>query len=652
MSRSLSRETQLRLVAVFVFVLAPHAAHLPWWCSGGVVAVTIWRVIAVLRRWPPLPGALRAALALITFAGVYISFGRVSGQTAGVALLVLMAGLKLTELGERRDVMFLSFLLYFILITHFLFSQDPWTIAYLLVSALLITAVLADISHDGEALPLRTALRTSGVMIAQALPLMLVMFVLFPRLPGPLWGIPSDEGSARSGLSDSMSPGDISHLIESDATAFRVRFIDPPPPVGQRYWRGPVLDTFDGRRWTMATQPSPEPETPLRLLGPPVRYEMIIEPSDQSWLFGLDMVDRNTLPLDAHFDPGLLIRTHDPVQARRLYTLASYPHYLLAPQLSRRERAHALRLPRYGNPRTHELAQSWRAQGLDDDGIVRQALAMYQRENFVYTLEPPVLGREAVDEFLFDTRRGFCEHYASSFTVLMRAAGVPARVVTGYQGGEKNAVGDYYIVRQSDAHAWSEVWLEQRGWVRIDPTAVVAPDRVEAGVGSALLDSGTLPAFLDPARRSSFRFALRARLDWVNEQWSRWVLAYGPELQHDLLSQLGLDGWEDLMIAMTVSLSLLLGIAGLLVMRSSFPTTPKDAALRAWLRASRKMAKRGFVQRPDEGPRDFTDRVAAARPELAAPFCRVLDLYLRSRYLDEPNVPMQRALDVAVSRLG
>jgi transglutaminase-like putative cysteine protease len=651
MSTSLRSDTQLRLVAVFAFVLAPHAAHLPVWCSMSVAALAVWRVFAVKRHWPSPPRVLRAALTLITFMCVYVSFGRVNGQTAGVALLVLMAGLKLTELGERRDAMFLTFLLYFILITHFLFSQDLWTIAYLLVGVLLITALLADMSHDGAALPLYTSLRVSGVMIAQALPLMVVMFVLFPRLPGPLWGLPSDNGAARSGLSDTMSPGDIAHLIQSDATAFRVRFIDPPPPPYQRYWRGPVLDTFDGRRWTVSPQSSSDTPAAVRLEGASIRYEVILEPTDQAWLFGLDAVDRGTLPPDAHTDAALLIRAHDPVQARRLYTLTSYPNYLLAPALSRNEQAHELRLPLFGNPRTRELAQSWRAEGLNDEGIVQRALWMYGHENFVYTLEPPRLGREAVDEFLFETRRGFCEHYASSFTVLMRAAGIPARVVTGYQGGEKNAVGDYYIVRQSDAHAWSEVWLKNRGWVRIDPTAAVAPNRIEAGVASALRDTGTLPAFLSPERRGSFRFALRARLDWVNQQWSRWVLAYGPELQHDVLSHLGLNGWEDLMLAMTASLSVLLGIAGLIVMQSSFPAEPKDAALREWKRALRRVARHGLVQRPDEGPRDFATRVAAARPELAGPFCLVLDLYLRSRYLDTPDASMQKALGTAVSQL-
>jgi transglutaminase-like putative cysteine protease len=651
MTTALDRSKQLRLIAVLLFVLAPHAPHVAPWCVGAIGALALWRVAAILRRWPALPQLLRAALALGAFAAVHVTYGRITGQTAGLALLMLMAGLKLTELRTRRDVVFLLLLLYFILITHFLFSQDPWTIVYMLVAAVLVTAVMIDINHEGAPLPLRTALRTSGVLIAQSLPLMLVMFVLFPRIPGPLWGIPADEGAARSGLTDTMAPGDIERLIESDATAFRVRFFGPPPPMDLRYWRGPVLDMFDGRRWTSAPQRVAGSFEPARLDDALTRYEVILEPTNQSWLFALDLVDPGSLPADARLTSGYMIRTRDPIIERRLYTVSSHLRYTLSPRLGAGERSRDLRLPPFGNPRTHELAQQWRAGSADDAAVVQRALAYFHNENFVYTLQPPRLGPNPVDQFLFETRRGFCEHYASSFTVLMRAAGIPARVVTGYQGGEKNAVGDYYIVRQSDAHAWSEVWLRGRGWVRVDPTAAVAPERIEAGIGRALRGSEDLPAFLNPAQRRSSRFAIAARWDWVNEQWSRWVLAYGPELQHDVLSRIGLDGWEDLMLALTVVLSLLLGAAGVLVMRGSRPPPVTDAALRAWHKLQRRLARKGLVQRADEGPRDFVRRAAADRPDIAQPLGRVLELYLRARYLEAPDAALQRALDAAVSAL-
>ncbi|MDR3416237.1 MAG: DUF3488 and transglutaminase-like domain-containing protein [Nevskia sp.] len=648
----LPRAVLLRLLAVLAVVLGPHLQRLPLWELLLVVAVGLWRLLSTFRQWRPMPRWARFGLTLGSFVGVYASFGNVAGQTAGVALLCIMASLKLTELNSRRDVMVMVLLMYFILVTHFLFSQEMWTAAHLLFCTVLITGLLVEANHADAALPLRVTLRLGARLVLHALPLMALLFVLFPRIPGPLWGLPTDAGAAQSGLSDEMAPGDIENLIESDQVAFRVQFLGPAPPADELYWRGPVLAFFSGRRWEAGTRPRDEEVPTAELNGPVYSYEMVLEPQRRRWLLALDLPGRVGLPQDAALTGDYQLVSNADVKERRLYRLSSHPHYHLQPELPEAQRKVFLQLPLASNPRARALAQQWRDQGLDDAGVVAAALQMFHGRNFYYTLHPPLLGRNSVDEFLFDTHRGFCEHYSSSFTVLMRAAGIPARVVTGYQGGHKNDIGDYYLVRQSDAHAWSEVWLGGRGWVRVDPTAAVAPQRVEKGLGEALEGTGDLPAYLDPSRATyQLRAMLEARWDWINAEWNRGVLGYGPELQQRFLNSLGLVDWSDMILALTISISLFLGLVSLMLMRQLIPRHEPDPALRLWHKAQKRLARAGLRQAPGEGPQDFAQRVARARPDLAAAVQQVCSLYLRQRYLDGPDAAAQNALSQAVAAL-
>jgi transglutaminase-like putative cysteine protease len=651
MTEHLPRRTLLRLLVVLAVVMAPHVMHVPWWCMAVTLLILLWRFLAAQQQWRMPPRPLKAAMAIAAFGSVYVTFGRVSGQTAGVAVLIMLSALKLTEMREKRDVIVLIFLMYFMLITHFLFSQEMWTILYLLISAMLITGVLIDVNHAGPAMPLKASLKMGATLVGQSLPLMIVLFILFPRIPGPLWGLPHDDGASMSGLSDTMSPGDISHLIESDAVAFRVTFLTPPPPRNELYWRGPVLEQTDGRKWTRIDSLERMRLPSVDLGGTPVTYEVVLEPTHQNWMFALDLLDASFVPPNAHLENGYPLVSADPVRDRMLYRLTSHPRYRLQPTLDPRDAERNLKLPIYANIKTKALARSWRESGLSDRAIIDKALAMYRYEGFYYTLNPPRLKEEAVDDFLFNTRRGFCEHYASSFTTLMRAAGIPARVVVGYQGGTIAAVGDYTIVRQSDAHAWSEVWLKDQGWVRVDPTAAVAPERVETGIAAALQESGTLPAFLNPTRHSSFRYELEARWDWVNERWNRWVLAYGPEVQQEFLSRFGLEGWQDLMLALTAIITVLLAIVGMAMMRSAATLVDRDPALQAWRRMLRKLDRRELRPGTSEGPRDFALRVARERPDLAPAIGRIAGLYLQLRYLVGPDRILQRQLDGEVAKL-
>jgi hypothetical protein len=323
--------------------------------------------------------------------------------------------------------------------------------------------------------------------------------------------------------------------------------------------------------------------------------------------------------------------------------------YRLQPELDAEQREATLQMPFRGNARTQQLAETWRKEGLDDAAMIQRALRWFHDEKFFYTLQPGAAGGggDNIDRFLFDSRRGFCEHYAGSFTFLMRAAGIPARVVTGYQGGDLNELGGYYVVRQSDAHAWSEVWLQDLGWRRVDPTAAVAPSRIESGIGSALAD---VPASMR-SRSIAWRYAMEARWDFVNAKWNEWVLAYGPQMQMEFLSKFGLADTRSMILALTIITTLFMSIAGLLLLRQTRVQTQTDAALKLWRRGLRRLASFGLAQRPDEGPQDFIARAIDDRPELKTQLLRLGTAYLRLRYLEEPVPALKEELEAAVKQL-
>lgn len=648
----LTQVSLLRIIGVMLVVLLPHFWNVPAWEVLFVLTVLGWRTLAALRQWALPTPLLRALVTVIAVAGVFASYGNLTGQNAGTALLVVMSAVKLLEMRSRRDVMVTVFLLYFVLLTHFLFTQEMWTVIYLLVCVTGVTAFLVEASHatvgTPEPLPLQLTLRIGGLMVAYSLPLMLLLFVLFPRIPGPLWGLPSDSGAERGGLPDSMSPGDIANMILSDEPAFRVQFDGPAPPNRDLYWRGPVFDLFDGKSWKTGER-FDDPPPPAAFSGKPVSYEITLEPMRTHWLMALDLPDPQSVPLGAYINSDHQLVNRNLIRDRKLYRTASYPLFLLEPELRPRQRNQNLRLPRFGNSRARELARSWRQQETDPAKIVQRAMQMYRQEQFFYTLRPPKLGSDSVDQFLFETRRGFCEHYASSFTFLMRAAGIPARVVIGFQGGVKNEFGDYYIVSQSDAHAWSEVWLEGLGWRRVDPTAAVAPDRIESGIEGALGMAGELPDFLQ--RRGASWATLAARWDWINNQWNYWVLAYGPELQMEFLKQFGLRDWSSMVLALTIIGTLFLAAIGALLMYQYRAADTADAALRLWRRAQKVLARQGLVQLPEEGPRDFVERASAEQPVLRESLQALLSAYLRARYLGESGAEEVQALKAAVAQL-
>lgn len=613
------------LILCLLLVAAPHTQHLPPWVSMLCTLLLGWRAWLTWRALPLPPRWLLLLITLASVAGIALTFRTVFGREAGVALLILLAMLKLLELRAARDATVLLYLSCFIIITNFFYSQSIPTALFMFTSLLAILATWVQV--QATALALKARLRFAALLLAQAIPLSLLLFVLFPRVQGPLWGMPQDA-YATSGLSDSMSPGSMSKLSLSDAVAFRVSFDAAPPRREQMYWRGPVLWEFDGTTWTRgrnATTRAPALEEGAQGSD----YSVTLEPHNKRWLFALDLPQH--ISIAAELAPDFQLLSREPVNARLRYRATSLLAYRANVDESPQQLRRALDLPRGYNPQARQLAEEWRRELHDPEKIVQRAFAHFNREGFTYTLEPPLLGTHSVDDFLFRTRQGFCEHYAGSFVFLMRAAGVPARVVTGYQGGEYNELGGYYIVRQSDAHAWAEVWLPQRGWVRYDPTAAISPARIERGLAAAVPDSAALP-FMARNPPAWLR-GLRLNWDALANQWNQWVLGYNSERQFAFLTRLGMEDvtWQKLAINMLAGLSLLVGLFTLLLLRR-LTTRTRDPVQAAWLKLCRKLARAGLPRAAHEGPLDYATRVAAARPQIAP---RLLDLaqqYLALRY--------------------
>jgi len=640
---SLTAPAQRWVLASLLLVVLPHMVRLPWWISMFALGMGYARILLLRNPGWKVPKLLVFAATLAGSAGVFLTYGTLLGRNAGVALLVVMLALKLLELRRLRDVQLMIFMNYFLVITNFLYTQTPLVAVYMIAAAVVNTAAMGVATQARSTPQAIVELRFAAVLLIQSLPVMLVLFVFFPRITGPLWGLPKDAYSGVTGLSDSMSPGAISQLAQSEVPAFRVRFTGYTPPPQQRYWRGPVLWHTDGRTWSTGQSAAllrPEANPVMQTEGASVHQSITLEGQPTRWLVGLDVPVEVSVPaLDM---AGFQWFSKKPLRERTRYDVISYPRYqteYLDPLLKEA----ALQLPDTLSTRIRKLVRSWRANAPTDRDMARLALDYFHNEPFVYTLTPPLLGENPTDEFLFSSRRGFCEHYAAAFVILMRSAGIPARVVTGYQGGEYNPVGDYWLIRQADAHAWAEIWLPDKGWERVDPTAAVAPERIERPLDLAALPSGA-PARFQIGEDSLFSRGwrrLRYSLDAVNSSWDQWVLSYGPELQREVLTRLGFSQptWKNLTLVLVVLVSaLLFVIAGWLLIKKPGPSDP---ALRAWRGFCMRAARLGIQRQPSEGPRDFSRRIVAVHPELERQVNRITEAFILLRY-GRPINPVNR----------
>lgn len=572
------RETLFLMLPVLVSVL-PHMPYLPAWAGLTFFVLFLWRFALVLSgRWLPR-ASVRWVAAIGCTAAVYSQYGTLLGREPGVVLLVLFLGLKLMEMRARRDLFVVIFLCFFLLLTAFFHSQSM-LVAGIVVCALygLVTAMLTMQYRSNEA-PVRQRMRVVGTMLVQALPIAAAAFLLFPRVGSPLFGMPSDAQRATTGLSESMAVGNIAQLSESDAIAFRVQFDGEAPHVSTMYWRGPVFGSFDGRTWRAPASRGARAPAALEFArneDSVVRYAVTLEPSGRNWLFALEMpVQADAGPVvSARLMPDLQLLSSVPIRERLRYTIVSQTRWRSGVDESPEALRHWLELPVGFNPRTIELAARWRDEHQTDAALVERTLAMFRTQPFRYTLEPPTLGRHSVDDFLFGTRAGFCEHYASAFVVLMRALSIPARIVTGYQGAERNPVDGYWLVRQADAHAWAEIWLEGRGWVRVDPTAAVAPERIEWGrLAGAAQTAGDRRGLVVPLLHR-----IRFGFDAIGNAWNQWILSYDRGRQESFLGRLGIDAgdWHRLAALLAAVLAVTIGGIAMLTLRPTVARGPVE----------------------------------------------------------------------------
>jgi len=635
------------LLAAIAVTALPHITHVRGWITLTLIALTVWRLFAAERGWR-LPGwRIRVPLVFAALFGVMWSYHRISGIEAGSALLIVMLALKLVETRSARDHRLIVIICFVLMFAAFLREQAIWSVVYMLAAVCFSIIALLQAGEYRSGLPLSNALKTTGRLVLQALPIMALLFVLFPRVPGPFWSLPIQTGTSTTGLGDTVSPGDITELGRSDAVAFRVRFDGAVPEPAERYWRGPVMSYFNGTSWSWRMRgPGPTDLEPLKDSGGPAySYEVTMEPHGRRWLLALES------PIewdyrDASFSPDWQLVDKEDVTELFVYRATSRASGKIPGAESHRYLQAMRHLPAETNPRARTLARGLRGAFADDRDYLAGVLSMFRNEQFFYTLTPPATGDDPVDAFLFDTRAGFCEHYASAFAVLARAAGIPARVVTGYLGAELNPLGDYWIVRQSDAHAWTEIWIDGN-WQRYDPTAAVAPERIQYGLDSAIPNAGRSPVTL--IRRNAVFGQMVLSLDAFNAAWDQWVLGFGPDAQRALLAQLGFDrpGIRELLLASIAGCGLFLL---LLTWQLGRPVKMAiDPVARLYRRFSQRLARVFRPRAPSEGPADYARAARAAYPELRSEIDAITRLYLQLRYEQGAGESL-RELQQSVSR--
>ena len=629
-------------------VIAPHVARIPLWVTTVWLLCVVWRVLVYQGRWGYPGTAVKAGLILLSAVGIGASYGQLYGLDPTSALLILAFSLKLLETGDRRDALVLIYLAYFVVGVQFLYEQAMAAAGYQLIATLPVTGALVGLHESWNRSRWRASLRTSAVLLLQAVPLTVVIFVFFPRV-APLWSVPLPDAAARTGISDSMTPGDVAQLGRSAELAFRVEFEGEMPFPSELYWRALTFSRYEEGSWSggrlpRATRigekliewgglgPGQEPWLEALELGPrKADYAIIVEPKYQPWLFALDFAEPRSSRIGIGRDYRLV--AGEPVTSRSRYAVRSHAGTVLDPVMPEWLRTRELTLPPDGNLQTRAFVLNLVRQGLGGEALANRLLQFFREQPFYYTLSPPTLSGDRIDRFLFETRQGFCAHFAGAFVFMMRQAGVPARVVAGYQGGELNPLASHRIVRQYDAHAWAEIWLEGRGWVRVDPTAAVAPERIERGAEAALgevasgADSPVIPEGL---RSVGWVMDALYYLDSLEYRWNVLILSYDASRQSEVLTDL-LGEVTPIRIAVAVSIAgaLAMGLAGLGVMLAAFRER-RSPLLRATDAFCAGFASVGLLRAPEESPRRFGSRVATSLPHMATEIREIADVLDRA----------------------
>jgi transglutaminase-like putative cysteine protease len=631
---SLTPFLQFKLYLLTGLVLLPHIANLPLAVTIFLFATLGLRFLSL--KFPQLqPG--RWILFFLTLAGIFLIYNQhqgILGKDAGTSLLSIMLILKTLEVRRRRDLYVTVFIAYFVIVTQFLYDQTILLLIFLTLIMIGHTSLLLETNRVSPSKNMLEPFRQTFTYTLQALPIAIILFIMFPRLSQPLWTF-GFEGSGLTGISKEIRPGSISQLIQSDDVAFRVTFKDKAPPRINHYWRGLVLWDTDGTTWsTDENRPIPMLTSQVKPTGEPIEYEIMLEPHKKNWLFTLDLPV--LIPKDSKLSVDFSLYTLKPVVRPKQYEAISYSGHK-AGTLTSESRKRALQLADNVTDRQRNLVARWRTTSENNSALVQKALKYFNSESFIYTLNPPSYTNNPIDQFLFNEREGFCEHYATAFTQLMRLADIPARIVIGYQGGEYNQLGGYYTIRQYDAHAWTEVWLEDHGWQRIDPTAAVAPERVRSAIQPNVGSVGSPVVFRidDNSIIGKSLKQLGMLLDNTGLQWRLWVLGFDQDRQFSIMRRLGLDfltaGYWGLIIVGAITLFLAIVTLSLL-RKGQIPQDPLNIIYRDFCEKLRAV---GIDRQAHEGPMDFSNRVVANRPDLAEQVKQITHDYIRLRYSND-----------------
>ncbi len=622
------------LVSIGLITL-PHINHIPLAIFIVFNVCLVWRFVCVWKinllpnKW------VLFILMIVSVFLLYQQYHSFLGRDAGTSFFVIALGLKLLEVNKTRDIYLVNYLAFIVATSQFLYQQSILMAVYILfVSCVLLATLVTINSQKPETF---AALKTAAIIIFQALPIMIVLFVLFPRVQAPRWLLFNQQHTAKTGLSDSLEPGEISQLGLSDELVFRAKFKGQRPPQNKLYWRGPVYSYTNGKRW--AELKGHKINTVINKIdysGQAYQYTLLMEPQDKKWVYALDMPSIFPQSLNKNFQYQLI--NSDNAKQRAEYKFTSYTQYNTG-TLSKQEREENLQLPENPSARLKQLVTQLHGFDRPAEVFIQAVLSHFREENFHYTLSPPLMGGTPIETFLFEKRYGFCSHYATAFVYLMRIAEIPSRVVGGYQGGELNQAGDFLEIRQANAHAWAEVWLKNKGWTRFDPTAAIAPERIEKNVNIDLqIATGAInfsSMYANGSRALSWLKQARQMWSNIDYSWQRWVINYNTENQTKFLSSLGINNLKSIAFWLAGSIGFIIAILAGIILRQQ--TSKQAEEVRIYQLFCKKMTKVGFNKKTAETVQHFAQRIAQSRPELAEKVNKITQIYSRLRYEKEPS---------------
>lgn len=677
------KNLQLLLVLIIGFNVLPHMAAIPIWSTVIAFLFLAWKTASLLRGVARPPRWFLYTTAFACTIGVFFEYHTILGQEPASALLVTLASAKLLETNRYRDAMFVIFTAFFLLMAHLLDSQTIGTTIYMAIDVMLITALMFQL-HKQERRRSARSFRPVMKTLMLAIPVWIFLFIAFPRFSSGLWGN-RDQPKNGGGFSDELDPGGIESLVESDDPAFRVTFEGKMPSLAEMYWRGGVLSEGNGLIWSKNKERTANPDLLIPSVDKPASetsYQVYLEPRFQSWIFALDYPSaisvRQRQGSMIRKRPGFIYENMRPGTGQAIYDgIAS--RYAPAQKLLDEDRARMLALPADLDPRILELAHRLEAEARKlpeshrlpalSDRIGFHVEEWFDTQGFRYTKSPgsfrPGTGSSQLAEFLFERKKGFCEHYAAAFATLMRASGVPARVTIGFLGASKNVYSNYFIVRDLDAHAWAEIWRDdpsRKGlghWVRVDPTALIAPLRLEMGGDFNLLDPATYRKDLSQAeaelsltlRNSAIYYKASLAWDALQMKWNRFLNEYDFDFQKSFLENLGMK-------EVTRWILFLISFGGIAVFAMTFSIVLRrrahkvDRVLVSWRKFCKKLERVGVRRGSTEGPLDFTARAALAFPDEAVQLRELGALYAQFRYGASPTSSALREFQRAVSALA